>query len=146
MKTNDCLNKEGTGSWRFIPLSETQRNKRNPNLINNLRKLFYVAAIAGMGLFFNSCMSGYVAMEPSYIVMQRPPQPSSIHIWIDGGWRWSSQSHAYVQNTGYWQKPRQSQTYISGHWQSTSQGKSWERGRWQKQSSQRGNQNRKNHR
>jgi len=106
------------------------------------RKLFFLASLAGIGLFFNGCVSGYVVTEPSYTVYVRPAQPSQVHFWIDGDWRWNSQSHRYVQNRGYWGKPRQSQTYVAGYWQSAPQGKYWEKGHWQKQNDHKGNQHR----
>jgi hypothetical protein len=106
------------------------------------RKLFFLASLAGIGLFSNSCVSRYVVSEPSYSVIIRPAQPSHFHFWIDGGWQWNSQSHRYVQNKGYWGKPRQSQTYVAGYWQSAPQGKYWEKGHWQKQNDHKGNQHR----
>jgi hypothetical protein len=108
------------------------------------RKLFLITSLAGLGLLFNSCVTGYVETEPSYVVMVRPAQPSNVHIWIDGDWRWNSQSQRYVQNTGYWEKPRQSQTYVSGYWQSAPKGKYWQNGHWQNNGNQKNNGYQKN--
>jgi hypothetical protein len=107
-----------------------------------LKKLFYLASLAGIGLFFNGCIAGYVVTEPSYSVVIRPPQPSHLHFWVDGDWRWNNLSHRYVKNPGYWEKPRQSQTYVAGYWLSAPQGKYWEKGRWQKPGNQNSNQHR----
>ncbi|MGA1977065.1 MAG: hypothetical protein ABSG89_04335 [Bacteroidales bacterium] len=107
-----------------------------------LKRFIFIASLAGIGLFFNSCMSGYVATEPAYSVYARPPQPSSAHIWIDGDWGWNSQTHVYVQNAGYWEQPRQGQRYVSGSWKTTPRGKTWLKGRWQSTSRQKKNQSR----
>jgi hypothetical protein len=132
MKKIDCLQKE-------IPLTakdETALNISNSRVIGkstgNLRKMFFIASLAGIGLLFNGCVAGYVDTEPSYMVINRPAQPSNVHVWIDGGWGWNSQSHAYVQRAGYWDKPRQGQTYVAGRWQSSPKGKYWQNGSWQK--------------
>lgn len=133
MKKNEGLQNENHYILNCDPLPNSEENRGTSNFRNNLKKLFYVSSLACAALFINSCVAGYVATEPSYIVISRPPQPTNLHIWIDGGWRWNSQSHAYIQTSGYWQKPRPSQTFVSGHWQSSPQGKYWEKGRWQKQ-------------
>ena len=99
----------------------------------NFKKIIYIASLAGMGLFLNSCLVGYVATEPAYVEYSRPPRPNNLYIWVDGDWAWSNQSHAYVQRTGYWEKPRQNQTFVTGHWQTTAKGKSWSNGHWQKE-------------
>jgi hypothetical protein len=107
---------------------------------NHLKKFIYLASLAGMGLFLNSCMAGYVGSEPVYVEYSRPERPSNLHIWIDGDWGWNNQTHVYVQRAGYWEKPRQGRSYVKGSWQTTPKGKSWSRGHWQKD-----NGNRKNH-
>jgi hypothetical protein len=102
----------------------------------HFKKIIYITSLAGMGLFLNSCLVGYVATEPAYVEYSRPPRPSNLYIWVDGDWAWSYQSHSYVQRTGYWEKPRQNQTFVTGYWQSTPKGKSWAPGHWQKQNKQ----------
>jgi hypothetical protein len=98
----------------------------------HLKKFIYIASLAGMGFFLNSCLAGYVATEPVYVEYSRPARPSNLHIWIDGDWGWNNQRHSYVQRTGYWEKPRQGQTYVSGSWQTTPNGRSWSKGHWQR--------------
>lgn len=98
-----------------------------------LKKIMYLTGLAVIALCFNSCVPGYIATEPSYVEITRPPQPSTFHVWIDGNWLFNRQSHAYVQKSGYWEKPNQKQTYISGHWQKTQRGSYWVPGRWQRQ-------------
>jgi hypothetical protein len=112
----------------------------------HLKTYIYIAGLAGIGLMANSCVLGYVATEPVYVETSRPPQPSNLHIWIDGDWVYSNQSHGYVRNTGYWERPRQNSVYVSGRWQSTPQGKHWEKGRWQKNGNQGRNNNRNDNR
>jgi hypothetical protein len=115
--------------------------------IECFRKLFFITSVAGIGILLNSCASGYVETEPTYVVINRPPQPSNVHVWIDGDWRWNNQSHGYVQRIGYWEKPRPSHTYVSGHWQSAPKGKYWQKGRWEKQNYSNNNKDKKkNHR
>jgi hypothetical protein len=96
------------------------------------KKILVIASIAGMGIFLNSCASGYVATQPTYSEYTRPPQPSALHIWIDGDWSYSRQTHAYVQQNGYWTKPNPNRIYVLGQWQTTPKGKYWTKGRWQK--------------
>ena len=97
-----------------------------------MKKVIYFICLAGMGLFLNSCIAGYIATEPGYVEYARPMRPSEQHIWIDGDWGWNNQTHVYVQRAGYWDRPRQGQSFVSGHWQSTPKGKSWSKGHWQK--------------
>ncbi len=112
------------------------------NTGNQLKKICYIAGLAGMGLFLNSCLAGYVASEPAYVEYSRPPRPSETYVWINGDWSWNNQSHIYVQKTGYWEQPRHNQTYVSGYWKSTPKGKSWAPGHWQKENN-RGNNSRR---
>jgi hypothetical protein len=97
-----------------------------------IKRIIFLASLAGIGLFFNGCTAGYVATEPSYVEYSRPERPSEYHIWIDGDWVFNNQTHAYVQRNGYWERPIQGRTYVSGQWQSTPKGKYWSKGRWQK--------------
>ncbi|MGD0343215.1 MAG: hypothetical protein ABSA76_16055, partial [Bacteroidales bacterium] len=116
------------------PLLNTAGTGVNAKFSRHLKKFVYMTSLAGIGLFFNGCMAGYIASEPTYVEVSRPPRPSNLHIWIDGDWAWNYQTHVYVQKAGYWERPRQSQTYVSGHWQTTPRGKSWAKGHWQRQS------------
>ena len=50
------------------------------------KKLVYLTSLAGIGLFLNSCATGYVATEPSYVEYSRPQRPSDLHIWVNGDW------------------------------------------------------------
>ena len=101
---------------------------------SHIKKIIYITSLAGIGLFINSCVAGYVDTEPAYVEYSRPPRPSEFHVWINGDYAWNNQTHVYVQRAGYWEKPRQNQTYVSGHWQTTARGKSWANGHWQRQS------------
>jgi hypothetical protein len=105
-------------------------------------KIFsYLLLLIGIGIIFNSCIGGYVASEPSYVVYARPPQPSTIYFWVDGDWSWNNQTHLYIQKAGYWEKPRQGQTFHEGYWQSNQHGKSWSKGHWVNQSNKNKNDN-----
>jgi len=98
---------------------------------NHIKKIIFIGSFAGIGLFMNSCMAGYVATEPTYTEYSRPERPSDLHVWIDGDWIYNQSSHVYVQNRGYWEKPQQNRIYIQGSWQSTPKGKHWTKGRWE---------------
>jgi hypothetical protein len=100
---------------------------------NRLRRIFYISSLATLALCFNACTStGYVETEPVYVEYVRPPQPSNIHIWINGDWVYSRQDRAFKQKSGYWYKPNHSHSYVPGHWQSSPQGLYWAPGHWQK--------------
>lgn len=96
------------------------------------RKLVFLASLAGIGLFLNSCAAGYVVTEPSYVEYSRPQRPSELYIWIDGDWIFNSQTHAYVQQNGYWAKPNHDRIYVTGQWQTSPKGKYWSKGHWQR--------------
>jgi len=98
----------------------------------NLKKFFYLICLTGTGLFFTGCEMGYVATEPTYTENVRPAQPSNLHVWVDGDWVYSRQTHGYVRNNGYWQQPSQGRSYVSGHWQTTPKGHYWTKGHWQR--------------
>jgi len=131
MRKNEVLEKDIQNAFNRKPLLNAAETGVNEKTGNHLRKLLHIASLAVVVLFFNACMTGYVATEPAYIVYARPPQPSNVHIWIDGNWNWNSQSQIYVQKAGYWESPRHGQTYMSGYWKVTPQGKAWSKGHWQ---------------
>lgn len=120
---------------------------KEPELISiigqHAGKIIYIGILAGIGLFMNSCMTGYVATEPRYTEYSRPQRPSDHHIWINGDWVYNRSTQVYVQKNGYWAKPQQNRIYISGQWQSTPRGKYWNRGHWQKQNSKSKHDNRR---
>jgi hypothetical protein len=138
MKKNEDLIKEVQMIIRGEPLLNTTGNSINATLSRHLKKFVYIISLTGIGLFLNGCGVGYVATEPSFAEVSRPPRPSNLYIWIDGDWVWNNQSHVYMQKTGYWKAPKQNQIYVSGHWQASPKGKYWVTGQFQKQS-RRGN-------
>ena len=109
-----------------------------------LKGLIYLTFLTGITTLFNSCMVGYVSTEPAYIEYERPQQPLSTAIWIEGDWMWNSRTHVYVQERGYWVTPRQGRTYQSGHWKSTPHGKSWSKGYWESERHQKNNHDEQN--
>ncbi len=131
MRVNRSLQKVVQEAIKCEPAMNATETSIDTSFGKYLKKFIILVSLAGIGLFLNSCMSGYVATEPAYTVYARPPQPSSTHIWIDGDWGWNSQSHMYVQRAGFWDQPRQGKTYVSGYWQTTPRGKTWSKGRWQ---------------
>ena len=131
MRVNRSLQKVVQEAIKCEPAMNATETSIDTSFGKYLKKFIILVSLAGIGLFLNSCMGGYVATEPSYTVYDRPQQPSSTHIWIDGDWGWNSQSHMYVQRAGYWDQPRQGKTYVSGYWQTTPRGKTWSKGHWQ---------------
>jgi hypothetical protein len=124
------------------PESNAQATCINSKTGRNLKKFFYIAGIAGLGLLFNGCRVGYIANEPTYVEYTRPASPGNDRIWRDGDWAWNRQTHVYVQRAGFWEKPNQRRSYTAGHWQSNPRGQYWVRGSWQKQKHQ-GNKNKR---
>jgi hypothetical protein len=131
MKTNESLQKEAQVAIRPEPILNKREFRVFTKVSKPFKMLVYAAGLAGIGLLFNGCMAGYVASEPSYVEVSRPPRPSNLSVWIEGDWNWNNQTHVYVQRTGYWENPRQGRSYVSGHWQTTPRGKSWSKGHWQ---------------
>lgn len=102
-----------------------------------LKIFIYTVLLTLTGIVFDSCV-GYVASEPTYIEHDRPHRPGDAYIWIDGGWRWDSRSHIYMERPGYWAVPRENRLFVSGHWQVTPHGKKWVDGHWQRQNGTQG--------
>ena len=136
MKKNEDSYKYIQNVIKRAPLLNSAENAFSTKVGKNLKRFIYVSSLLGMGLFFNSCIGGYVETEPAYVEVARPPQPSNLHIWIDGDWVYSRQNHAYTRNAGYWQKPIKGRTYVSGHWQASAKGKYWAAGKWQRHNNQ----------
>jgi hypothetical protein len=134
MSKNVILQKDVQKATIQEPLTDAAENSGSHILISRLKKIIFIACLAGTGLFLNGCMAGYVETEPAYVEYARPQRPSELSIWIDGDWYYNGQSRGYVQHTGYWERPRQGQTFVTGHWQSTPRGKTWSKGHWQRQS------------
>jgi hypothetical protein len=142
MKKNEDLKKEVQEAIISEPLLNTSETGAMSRAGKHFRKIIYIGSLAGMGLFLNSCVAGFVGTEPVYVEYSRPARPSNLHVWIDGDWAWNNQTHVYVQRSGHWQKPYQGQTYVTGYWQTGPKGKSWAPGRWQKEGNQ-GNKSRR---
>ena len=115
------------------PLLKSTENGFNTKVGRNLKRFIYVSSLVGMGLFFNSCIGGYIATEPSYVETVRPERPSNLHVWIDGDWIYNRQTRAYSHNEGSWQQPRPGRVFVSGHWQTTAKGRRWAPGKWRRQ-------------
>jgi len=82
-------------------------------------------------LFLASCAdAGYVNTAPFYTEMQRPRQPSPLHIWIEGDWIWQKHSKSYQRREGHWDMPKAGRSYSQGYWESKAKGKHWIAGKW----------------
>lgn len=136
MVKNKSLQKDVQDAIKWEPLLNAAETGASSKVGKHLKKFVYLASLAGMGLFLNSCVAGYVATEPTYMEVTRPPRPSDNHVWINGDWSWNRQTRVYVQKDGYWDKPNQGRTFVSGHWQTSSRGYAWAPGHWQKQGRQ----------
>lgn len=142
MKTNEDLQKDIHDEILSKLLLNAPRTSITAIISKHIKKALYITSLVGIGLLFNSCIGGYVATEPAYVEYSRPQQPSSLHIWIDGDWYWSNQTHNYVKRNGYWELPRQNRIYVTGFWQTSPKGRYWKPGHWQRQGHQRNNRNR----
>jgi hypothetical protein len=133
MKNIDFFENELLNTHTVEPGLESVNNNSVTKAGRQLRKIIGIAGIAAFGLCLNACTStGYVESEPTYVEYSRPQQPSNNHVWINGDWVYSNQTHAYKQKNGYWHKPHHSQTYVAGHWQSSPKGYYWKPGYYQK--------------
>jgi hypothetical protein len=132
MKKNEDFEKEVQFATRWNPILNATEPGVMGKMSRHLKKIIVISSLAGIGLFLNSCVTGYVVTEPSYVQVTRPQRPSVFHIWIDGDWVWSRQSHAYVQRNGFWKKPNKGQVFITGSWQGTPRGKYWVPGHWER--------------
>ena len=137
MKNNKDLENDVQDSIKSKMLLNSSETGIIAKVGENIKKMIYITSLAGMGLFLNSCLAGYVLSEPVYVEYARPPRPTNLHIWIDGDWAYNNQTHVYLQKTGYWQKPNQGQTYVTGYWKSTPKGKAWAPGHWLKETNKR---------
>jgi hypothetical protein len=142
MKTTEDLQKNDPHANSKESLLNPSRLAVTDKVSKHFRRFIFSICLIGIGLLFNSCMGGYIATEPVYVENNRPPRPSNLHIWIDGDWIWSSQSHNYVHQNGYWEQPRENRTYVAGYWQTTSRGKNWKSGHWQRNDNRGGNRHR----
>ena len=132
MKCNENLRKNVPDSAAGESYSGITVNDPVVKAVRNVKKFICVAGLAGMGLLMNACTTGYVATEPVYVEQARPPQPSNLHIWIDGDWVYNRQSRLYVRHEGYWERPTPNRTYVTGHWQTTPHGQHWLKGHYQR--------------
>lgn len=142
MKTNEDLQKDVHDEIQSKLLLNAAETSVTSTIRKHVKKAIYITSLVGVGLLFNSCIGGYIATEPTYVEISRPPQPSNSHIWIDGDWFWSSQTHTYVQRNGYWEQPRPNHTYVAGNWQTSPKGRYWKSGHWQRQNHQDNNRHR----
>lgn len=142
MKTNENMQKDAQEAINKEPLLSATEEGIVAKIGMHVKKIILFSSLAGIGLFFYACAPSYVASQPAYVEYARPSQPSSLHVWIDGDWKYSRQTHSYERRNGYWEKPNQGRTYVSGHWQSTPRGQYWVEGHWQRQDRQRNNDNR----
>jgi hypothetical protein len=143
MKKNVELEKDVHDAIKWEPLLSAAGTGINAKFSKQLKKLVFITSLAAIGLFFNGCMAGYVATEPSYVEYSRPQHSNNIDVWIDGDWAWNRQTNVYVQRAGYWEKPRQNQVFVAGHWNTTPHGRSWAKGGWQRQHHQVNNRGKK---
>ncbi|MFA5329557.1 MAG: hypothetical protein WC384_17320 [Prolixibacteraceae bacterium] len=133
MKKENVLSKDFQKTLKCDSFLSTPEAGFVSKTSKHIRKIIFIGSLAGIGLFLNSCMAGYVATEPTYSEYSRPQRPSDLHVWIDGDWVYNRSTRVYVQRSGYWQQPQQGRVYVSGHWKSTPRGKYWSRGHWKKQ-------------
>jgi hypothetical protein len=131
MKNNEIFQEDAQVAICIAQNTGTKEFSFVSRIVKNLKKIVIIGSLAGMGLLLNSCAVGYVDTEPAYVEYNRPAQPSSVHVWVNGYYAYNHRSHIYVQKHGYWHKPNKS-TYVQGHWQSSPRGSYWVNGTWQR--------------
>ena len=136
MKNENVISKDSKEAINYTPLSSSKKAGFVSKIGKQMKKFILIGSVAGIGLFLNSCMAGYVATEPTYSEYSRPERPSELHVWIDGDWVYNQSSHVYVQRNGYWARPQQNRVYIQGSWESSPKGKHWNKGRWERSNNQ----------
>jgi len=96
--------------------------------MKNLTKsiLFLLASF----LFMSCSGIGIVRSEPMYVEIERPRQPNSSYIWIEGDWLWQKNTRTYKNSNGRWEMPKHNKQYAQGHWENRKKGKYWVPGRW----------------
>jgi hypothetical protein len=95
-----------------------------------MKKFIFFISLAGFTSFFTACSSGYVAEEPTYVVVSRPQQPNPTYVWVGDDWTWNRQTKVYVRREGNWVAPNRGRTYAPGYWRKTNRGNQWVSGRW----------------
>lgn len=130
MNTDEIFQKDAQIAIRLDSITGTNEISFISKVGKNLKKIVIIGSLAGMGLLVNGCATGYVNTEPAYVEYNRPAQPSTHHVWVNGDYAYNHRSHVYVQRNGYWHKPYNNSTYVQGHWQSTPRGHYWVNGKW----------------
>lgn len=65
------------------------------------------------------------------IIVQKPAQTKTGHIWIDGHWYWDQPTHQYRWTKGDWVVARKGQKWLSGYWVDVpDRGHKWVPGHW----------------
>ena len=95
-----------------------------------MQKRIVVFLFVASTFFINACSPAYVATQPTYVEVIRPPQPSVAHIWIGNEWVYNSRARNYSSRPGYWAVPPRGRTYQQGQWNSNNRGHIWISGRW----------------
>jgi len=102
------------------------------NIKMNLMKMYTNSILFLLASFlFISCTGvGYVRSEPMYVEIEKPRQPSSAYIWIEGDWLWQKNTRTYKNSNGRWEIPQHNKQYRPGHWENRRKGNRWVPGRW----------------
>jgi hypothetical protein len=95
-----------------------------------MKKYVFLISLIGTILLLNACSPACVDMQPRYVKVLKPLQPSDAHIWVNDDWTWNGRTRTYVQGTGNWAMPRKNRTYSPGFWQISENGHYWVKGRW----------------
>jgi len=97
---------------------------------NKLIRLL-LAVIVIFAVSFSASAQVYVKIRPTFRVVQRPPQPSPNHVWIDEDWQPRGRNYRY--SGGHWARPpHQGYQRNPGHWKNTRRGNVWIQGTWRR--------------
>jgi len=93
------------------------------------KSIFIVFAIVCTFTFTSCSSSRYIVSErlnePYY---QRPIQPGTDYVWVDGEWNWRHRH--YEHQRGFWAAPRNNRHWVAGQWLASGRGWKWQHGNW----------------
>lgn len=133
MKNTQVLTGDDWYAIELLPSSNILYAAPVPKAKKYVRAFLYLTVLGSILIGFSACYtSGYVTTRPVYIERPRPPQPTSLHVWVNNDWGWSQPRHTYVQKNGYWKRPVMNRRYESGQWKESPKGQSWSKGKWKR--------------
>ena len=96
------------------------------------RLLFFALVFSLSACLVNEAsaqISFSIKILPPEPFIERPPQPTANHVWIEG--EWVARGNQYVQQPGYWTVPEKDHIWVKGEWVRNPDGSAyWQPGYW----------------